>query len=874
MSHAPSSPGAEPESSRDAEQFLFQFDRAWRSGTPPRIEDCLSRWQNAATGNAFESRRFLEDLIKIDLEYRWRSKPAQPGPLGPAPRLEDYVKNYPQLATLHELSPALIGQEYWVRQRWGDRPRHSDYVGRFPRHGPALLAELAKIDGEITTDLESKPIPPAKGPASQPDTRITDQRVESVAALVAALTGSELLTAAQQKELTNRLASRFAEPRALAAELLRRGWLSAYQINQLLQGRRHELALGPYVLLERLGEGGAGQVFKARHRRLDRLVALKVIRKELLTDPEVIGRFHREIQVLSQLDHPNIVRAFDAGVAGTSHFLAMEYVEGPDLGKLVKQGGPMPVLQACAYIRQAALGLEHAHERGLVHRDIKPHNLVMSVRDGLIKVADLGLARLPRALGQETTAVLDGAKSTGTLTPQHAVMMGTADYLSPEQALDFHAADIRADIYSLGCTFYYLLAGQPPFAGGNLAFKVAKHLQAEPPAIEQFRQDLPDGLAAILRKMLAKRAEDRYQTPADVATALAPLAQGGPASAADPRKYRRRAALSLAALIMVGLSFLVLRPSPSARVGSDGKPFWPGQVKEFALHKQLYVHTVAFSGNGKVAASSGPNNSIALWDTATGVEQFRLPGHKGTVSHLSLSPNGRFLASGSVEEKAWKLWDLNDQRELATFSVDKQFHASVTLVGPFSADGKYVAACQGDGKVGLVEIATRKTAVTFEHTDTPSALALSPDGRTIAMALSNLGRVRLDDIASRKELGMETDGNYVFSIGFSPDSTLLAVARWSHEVHLLDAPGKLKPRSICKGHKEGVQALAFAADGKTLATGSKDNLIKLWDPATGRERDTFKGHTRAVRALSFTPDGKLLLSGGDDDTVRVWRVRE
>src|SRR5262249_30283306 len=154
-----------------------------------------------------------------------------------------------------------------------------------------------------------------------------------------------------------------AELRALARELMQRGWLTAYQANQLLQGRGGDLIVGPYLIVERLGEGGAGQVFKARHRKMDRVVALKIIRKEQLADSEIVGRFYREIQVLSQLDHPHIVHAYDAGPAGNLHFLAMEFVEGTDLGKLVKQGGPMPVQQACAYIRQAALGLQHAHER-------------------------------------------------------------------------------------------------------------------------------------------------------------------------------------------------------------------------------------------------------------------------------------------------------------------------------------------------------------------------------------------------------------------------------------------------------------------------------------------------------------------------------
>src|SRR5262249_6214449 len=301
----------------------------------------------------------------------------------------------------------------------------------------------------------------------------------------------------------------------------------------------------------------------ARHQKLKRVVALKIIRKELLADPEVIARFGREVQVLSQLDHRNIVHAYDAGPAGQSQFLAMEFVEGTDLGKLVKQGGPLPALQACDYTRQAACGLAHAHERGLVHRDIKPHNLIMSVRDGLIKVADLGLARLPRA-NQEVTAALGNLQDTGTLTPENAALIGTADYLAPEQALDFHAADIRADIYSLGCTFYYLLTGQPPFASTTLAEKLLKHQQAQPQAVEQFRRDLPAGLSAGLRKLRAKRPEDRYKTPAEVVAALDPIigpSLGSPAAPATAKPWRRRAlvwagvAILLALLMYFGFRF-------------------------------------------------------------------------------------------------------------------------------------------------------------------------------------------------------------------------------------------------------------------------------------------------------------------------------
>jgi serine/threonine protein kinase len=542
-------------------KLLIQFDRAWQAGATPRIEDFLPRCSSAGPFPS-ELRQILEELVKIDLEYRRRQSAAST-----AWSLEDYVQRYPELGPLERLPVELIGWEYLVRQRLGDRPSHQEYVSRFRHQEPLLRQRLAQIDVELAAEFAGKgpgdraalaeavPLPAGVG-ASEP--------IISVGSFVKTISECKLLRPTALDQVTRDLSPACPDPRTLAKELLQRGWLTPYQINQILHGRGAGLVIGPYIVLERLGEGGTGQVFKARHQKMERIVALKVIRKELLTDAEVVGRFYREIEVVSRLDHANVVHAYDAGPAGPTHFLAMEYIEGTDLAKLVKQGGPLPVLQACEYVRQAALGLQHAHEKGLVHRDIKPHNLIMSVRDGLIKVADLGLARLPPAANAEVTAALTGVKGSGTLTPENAVMIGTADYLAPEQALDFHKADIRADIYSLGCTFYYLLTGQPPYPGTTLAEKLVKHQQAEPPALEQFRKDLPGALPAVVRKMLAKRPEDRYQTPADVAAALAvPLGISARPAVRLPR--RARLVLSASLLLAVGLVawfLIVLKPPP------------------------------------------------------------------------------------------------------------------------------------------------------------------------------------------------------------------------------------------------------------------------------------------------------------------------
>jgi serine/threonine protein kinase len=354
---------------------------------------------------------------------------------------------------------------------------------------------------------------------------------DSVASCVQALRQFRLLSPGQLEELSQNLRE-FPHPRILAQELLKAGWLTAFQLNQLFNGRGQDLVLGPYVLIERLGEGGAGAVYKARHVYMQRTVAIKFIRTDMTGNAEIVGRFYREITAVSQLAHPNVVLAHDAGPCGQTHFLAMEYVEGTDLQKLVTQSGRLAIDQACDYIRQAALGLQHMHERGLIHRDIKPGNLLVTQMEGpngmagvhggqsfpfgLVKVLDLGLARFDETFTSEGDPL--------TIAGQGG-LRGSADYLAPEQAVDFHTADIRADIYSLGCVFYFLLAGKPPFDGGSLALKLMRHQRNAPPPLEKVRGDLPRRLPPLIYKMLAKDPAHRYQTPGEVASAIAGTGQ-------------------------------------------------------------------------------------------------------------------------------------------------------------------------------------------------------------------------------------------------------------------------------------------------------------------------------------------------------------
>ncbi len=298
------------------------------------------------------------------------------------------------------------------------------------------------------------------------------------------------------------------DPARLAGVMVRDGILTYFQAEQILQGKYKRFTIGKYKVLERLGAGGMGQVYLCEHLLMRRRAAIKVLPTSKSQDPASLERFYREARAIAAVDHPNIVRAYDIDQADNLHFLVMEYVDGVSLQELVKKIGPLPYLRACHYIYGAAVGLQHVHEIGLVHRDIKPGNILVD-RSGVVKILDLGLARF--------------FHETDELTKKYDEnILGTADYLSPEQAVDSHQVDIRTDIYSLGATFYYLLAGHPPFPDGTVTQKLIWHQYRDPKPIQEIRSDVPAEICAIIAKMMQKSPDKRYQTPAEVMSALAP----------------------------------------------------------------------------------------------------------------------------------------------------------------------------------------------------------------------------------------------------------------------------------------------------------------------------------------------------------------
>jgi len=297
-------------------------------------------------------------------------------------------------------------------------------------------------------------------------------------------------------------------PEAISEEMVEVGLITEWQAEKLLAGKHRGFILGKYKFLRQLGKGGMSTVYLAEHMLMNRKVAIKVLPPNRVSDSTYLERFYVEARAAAKLDDPNIVRAYDVDSTsdGKTHYLIMEYVPGKDLHILVKDNGRLEYDLAADYVVQAATGLQHAHEMGLVHRDIKPANCLLD-NNGTVKLLDMGLARL---IDDEASLTLDNNEN----------VLGTADYLAPEQALDSHKADSRADIYSLGCTLYYLLTGHPPFPEGTITERLLKHQREKPASILNERPDAPPTLLHICERMMAKDPDDRYQSAGEVAERL------------------------------------------------------------------------------------------------------------------------------------------------------------------------------------------------------------------------------------------------------------------------------------------------------------------------------------------------------------------
>ncbi len=329
----------------------------------------------------------------------------------------------------------------------------------------------------------------------------------STADLVEVIRKSQLVGTERLDELLN--ATDANDPAAVIRQLQADGTLTPFQAEQLLKGRHKGFVLGKYRLLDRIGMGGMGQVYLAEHATMKRRVAIKVLPPDRSKNEFARERFQREAKASAIVEHPNIVRAYDLEMDGEVTFLVLEYIDGVTFHDLVQRRGRLEPGRAAHYLWQIANGLEAIHCFQLVHRDVKPANLLLD-RVGVARILDLGLVR--SELDDDALTRGEGAK-----------MLGTADYLAPEQAIECSKVDARADLYSLGCTAYFLLTGQPPFPADKISQKLIAHQTKPAPPIRTLNPDIPEGLAVVVHKLLAKKPDDRYRSATDLLEALAPF---------------------------------------------------------------------------------------------------------------------------------------------------------------------------------------------------------------------------------------------------------------------------------------------------------------------------------------------------------------
>ena len=459
----------------------------------------------------------------------------------------------------------------------------------------------------------------------------------------------------------------------LAGVMVRDGILTHFQAEQFLQGRWRRFTIGKYKVLERIASGGMGSVYLCEHKFMRRRAAVKILPEARASDPSALERFYREARAVAALDHPNIVRAYDIDQENNLHFLVMEYVDGSSLQDLVKKSGPLDPARAAHYISQAALGLQHAHEAAaLVHRDIKPGNLIVD-RGGIVKILDMGLARFFNDQDDMLTQKYDEN------------VLGTADYLAPEQALDSHNVDIRADVYSLGATFYYCLTGKTPFSDGTVAQKLIWHQTRQPKPIRSLRQDIPAALIAVIEKMMAKDPDLRYQTPLDVAQALAPWTQATIAPPAETEMPQ----LSPAVQAMTGdFNFGPRSPTPTRATGNKPAKSW--QLPENGSSNPMPPQTPAVPERGKalvkdVAARPEPARAEeAVPPTMVAPATPALPADEDTGFVVAATAEG----ARKVEEESipWEnLSDTKDQIAHTDTAASAKKQSSLKLRGSKSA---------------------------------------------------------------------------------------------------------------------------------------------------------------------------------------------
>jgi WD40 repeat protein/tRNA A-37 threonylcarbamoyl transferase component Bud32 len=671
-----------------------------------------------------------------------------------------------------------------------------------------------------------------------------------------------------------------------------------------------------------------GVVYKARQRKLNRLVALKMILAGQLASAQDVQRFYTEAEAAAQLDHPGIVPIYEVGEHAGQHYFSMGFVEGDSLAAKIKDG-PLPPREAARLIEQVARAVDYAHRRGIIHRDLKPANVLLD-RDGLPKITDFGLARM---VANESHLTVSGQ------------VVGTPSYMPPEQAAGkSEQIGPAADVYAVGATLYCLLAGRPPFQAASVMETLKQVLEQEPVPPRQLNTAVPRDLETICLKCLQKDPTRRYPSAEAVALDLAHFLAGEPIQARPISKterwwrwFRRNPVLAgltaavATLLVVVAVSAtvaavqfrLVAHQEEQRRNEAENRADSETKAKEqkeadlylhrIALaHRELSVDNlsraqgllkecpeglrqwewdyltrlcrvepvtlqgsdegvngVAFSPNGRNLASANADGTIRLFDVETGEPGLTLRGHQDTVYSVAFHPDGQRLASASADRTV-KVWDWKTGQVTFSDSGDATLFTAYGVA--FSPDGRRLAASGEEGKVIIWDlIGGQKPLRLSGHEGLASAVAFSPDGLLLA-SVSFGGVLRIWDAGTGDILHTIQAHPMmpIAAVAFHPDGRRVATASFDRLVKIWDVTTEELLLGPLSGHTGLVVGLAFSPDGRRLATSGEDKTVKLWGVDTGQELLTLRGHTSIGTCVAFSPDGHRLASASTDGTIRIW----
>jgi eukaryotic-like serine/threonine-protein kinase len=655
--------------------------------------------------------------------------------------------------------------------------------------------------------------------------------------------------------------------------------------------------VGDYEILDEVGRGGMGVVYRARHAQLRRVVALKVLRGGAFADPEERRRFRAEAEAVARLQHPNIVQIFDVGEwrppdgSPPVPYFALEFVGGGNLAAR-SAGRPQPPRQAAAWLEPLAWAVHYAHQQGIVHRDLKPANVLLT-QDGQPKLCDFGVAKL-----------LEG----GDAPTRSGLVIGTAEYMAPEQAEKARGAvGPAADVYALGAMLYELLTGRPPFDGLNALDVVRRLLGEEVLSPSRLQPGIPRDLVTVCLKCLEKEPARRYPTAGELAEDLRRFVAGEPIRARRVgvagrgwRWCRRQPLLAglVAALALslagglAGMTALWLQAGAARDVAvreKDTADTERGKALQFAADLRVQRDAAewhAYRANIAAAMTAlqlrnlaparqyledapGKHRNWEWWYLASQLDHKHRPlrGHEGKVYALAFSPDGR-LASGSADRTV-RLWD-TEGREVAVL----RDHQEPVWRVVFSPDGRRLASADGVGTARLWDAEGRALAVLPGRLADPGSLTFSPDSRLLGGHSGQNCTVYLWDAttgAPRHVLRHRSSG--IEWIAFSPDGKRLISAGSDGSLNVWDAASGAF-RLAWQAHSARVMKIDFSPDGTRVASGADypDNTVRLWDADTGRELATLVGHRNMVNNLVFSPDGTRLISASWDQTARLWDV--